>query len=280
VESTEEAFDHERQALRSEQVSEQRSRGSALVGGVPGALTNQPPEGGALEPGAAGGGGNESSNRTATRNYEVDRTIRHVRSPGSVLRRLSVAVVVDEPLGTDAEGNPRPEPLSEAQLADLTALVKKAVGFTEERGDSVHLVTASFQTAADADLISDPPLWQQPWLWSLLKQLVGALVVGLLALGVLRQLFKAVPASASAALPSGQPAIAATVAGAGSGAALAAPDGVAPDRVQLSSGGQAIAGQLMAPGDYERQVARAQSLVEEDPRLAANLVREWIGYER
>ena len=96
-EETTEAFDPASQVVRSEQISEEQRRASdALAEGVPGALTNTPPE-------AGGEGATEgeaaaaiNSSRRATRNFEVDRTISRTRAPSGTIRRLSVAVLIDE----------------------------------------------------------------------------------------------------------------------------------------------------------------------------------------
>lgn len=276
VESTEERFGPERQALRSEQVSEQRSRGSAFAGGIPGALSNQPPAGGGLE---AGGGtegteGGESSSRNATRNFEIDRTVRHVRSPTGALRRLSVAVVIDDAPAPEGDATPQPKPLSQGQIDDLTVLVKQAVGFSEERGDSVHVVSASFWSGADGLTVADPAPWEQAWYWTLAKQGAGVLVLLLLALAVLRPLMRGAAQVSRPGPEGGPPALAGAVAAAGP--ALAAPPEVAPDRLTVSQETQAAVGRLAAPRDYEGQVARAQSLISEDPKLAAVLVKEWL----
>lgn len=278
VESTEESFGHERQSLRSEQVSEQTAKGGAPASGVPGALTNQPPPGGSLAGnGASGaGGGTESSSRNSTRNFEVDRTLKHVRSPSGVLRRLSVAVVVDGEPGLDKDGKPLGKPLAGKQLEDLTLLVKKAVGFNEERGDSVHVVNASFRASADDLTGSAPSLLEQPWFWSLLKQGAGGLAVLLLALAVLRPLLRGLGESKLPEPEGAQLALAGATADSGALPALAAPDDLAPDLVAVSPEAQLAMDQLAPPGDYEGQVARAQALIAEDPRLAADLVKEWL----
>jgi flagellar M-ring protein FliF len=273
VESTEESFGREKQSVRSEQIGEQSSKGSA-TGGIPGALTNQPPPGGNLAADGApgGGGGPESSSKNTTRNFELDRTVRHVRSPSGALRRLSVAVVVDTGPDLDKDGKPIGTPAPAKQIEDLTVLVKKAVGFNEARGDSVQVVNASFRTSADELTAPALPLWEQPWFWSLVKQGAGALVVLLLALVVLRPLLRGLPGASPPAkadplaLGGGLPAL----------AALASPDALSPDRIDVSQDAQLALGHLPAPTDYAGQVARAKALIAGDPRLAADLVKEWL----
>src|SRR5690606_39028823 len=119
--------------VRSEQLSEQSSRDPSRVGGVPGALSNQPPEGGVLAPPgvdaasiqavAAIAGTPESHSRQTTRNYEIDRTLAYTRQPAGRIKRLTVAVLVDNIRVTGRGGKVTEVPLSEEQLAHITQLV-------------------------------------------------------------------------------------------------------------------------------------------------------------
>ena len=126
-EQTQERFEPDDGQLRSEQTEQQRATGAGAAG-IPGALTNQPPGDGTVDPGLAEGeeqgpAGNESS--TAIRNYELDKTITHTRqAPGSVVR-LSAAVVIDDLLSTDEEGNTVRTPVTEEALAEYTALAPR-----------------------------------------------------------------------------------------------------------------------------------------------------------
>jgi len=282
TEATEERYDPASQALRSEQTSEQQARGTSITGGIPGALSNQPPPGGSLEAnGQLGGGGSERSSRNATRNYEVDRTIRHVRTPSGALERLSVAVVIDDRVATDEEGNPVGEPLSREELEDLTVLVKQAVGFDEARGDSVHVVNASFQAGGDGLALAEPPLWEQPWFWGLLKQGAAAVVVLLLAFIVLRPLMRGLSQNGQAGQGTDDGSEEHAVGAKGGDPALTAPEELRPDQVALSHEAQHAAGGLPPPvDDYQGRVSRAQAIVGEDPRGAAELVKEWLASDQ
>lgn len=272
VEATEETFHPNREALRSEQVSEQRDEGSSVAAGIPGALTNKPPAPGTVvAPGQDDGGSAPlpvSTSRNATRNFEIDRTIRHVRSPVGSVRRLSVAVVVDDTVSAAPGEKPEVQPLSEERLAGLTRLVKEAVGFSDERGDSVHIMNASFQSAAELDPIPEQPLWEQPWIWDLLKQLAGIIGVLLLVFGVLRPVMRTL---AEKGVASGQPALA----GAGPQAALPGPESELGED-QLTLGAPQQAGQLSAPAAYEKHLSRAEALVGQDPKLVARVVKDWL----
>ena len=276
TEQTEERFNPDRPALRSEQVSEDQNRLAAQQG-VPGALSNQPPANAtAPERAAANGAAGEaaattSSSRQSTRNFEIDKTISHTRHAPAKLRRLSVAVVVDnvlQPATDDAEAVRRERTADEMER--MVALVREAVGYNEQRGDSVRVVNAPFLPAEDV-APAEPGYWQQPWFWDVLRQVGGLALVALLVLGVLRPTIKRLLAQAQ------QPA----VAPGGGGATHALPPGMA---AQLPGGGAAATpggGQepmrLPGPGRYEDVLDAARNLVREDPKRVAQLVKNWVG---
>src|SRR5262245_13059886 len=184
TEQTREQYNPQSQVVRSESVAEEAGRnGANAAGGVPGALTNQPPQPGvALPPGAspavaqsganppasaqAGNAANgatpnnanstqvmgpDSTSRQSTRNYEIDRTMAYTRSPAGRVTRLSVAVLIDNLRTTDAEGKVTETPVPPEQIERLTALVRDAVGFDAARGDSVNVVNSSFMGDASAN---------------------------------------------------------------------------------------------------------------------------------
>ena len=273
TESTRETFDPDARVLRSEQTSEEESRGG-LGGGVPGALTNQPPAGGAI--GARGEGAMldeittdlpGSRNRRATRNFEVDRTVSHVReAPGSV-RRLSVAVVVDHRDGVAEDGARIRVPRDVEEMTYLDALVREAVGFRADRGDRVNVVNASFREieAAPAELDA-PPLWREPWVHDLARQAFAGLGLLLLILLVLRPALKSLAQSGAAAAR--RPPLA--IAGGADGA-----QGMAAPQAMLE-GGESPAQLLPQGRTAEEDLARARQLAGEDPRLVAQVVRQWM----
>ncbi|HET6433836.1 flagellar basal-body MS-ring/collar protein FliF [Dyella sp.] len=281
TEKATETYDHDHPALRSEQTaSEQRSDGSAS-GAVPGALSNQPPntvsqptaanpQGG---PGKAAGatGSNATtaaavtpteSNSSATRNYELDRTISHVSDPAGRLARLSVAVVVDDKVSGSGK-DVKNVPFTAQELEHLTDLAKNAVGFNAARGDTVSVVNQAFhrETASD-DALPAMPFWQRPGMLDLIKQGAGILVALLVAFGLLRPLLKGLsrgparPATAAAAaLPSPMPKVSVRV------------DDIPEDE-------PARIGQAMA---YEQKINMARRLVSENPKQVAQVVRSWVG---
>ncbi len=287
VETTEERYDPDSTAVRSEEVSEQRTEGSPLPVGVPGALSNQPPPAATTDPQAAPGSPASSpvsTSRDARRNYEIDRTIRHVRTPAGRLRRLSVAVAIDDRVGVDEDGKPVRQPLDKATLEDLTRLVKEAVGFDAQRGDTVHVVNASFRGAEEAVEPGNVPVWREAWFLDALKIGAGALALLALLLGVFRPVLRTLatlgelPAPAAGESPDGtkQQALEGPESAQGDAAGLPAPDqALAEDRVSLSSD-QASLAQLTGPPPYEQDLAQVQALASEDPRLAARIVKDWV----
>ncbi len=199
VESTQESFNPDLPAVRSEQVIEEESRDGGAAG-VPGALTNQPP-GTATAPeqaqGEAGGGTAAPPTRKSRRstfNYELDKTISHVRKTPGTLKRLSVAVVVDDKVVVDEAGNVTRVPLTPEELNRMTALLKEAVGFNVQRGDTLHLMNESFMALKDLPEPPPPAFWEQGWFITLVKQvasvLLALLLIWLLLRPVLRELRK------------------------------------------------------------------------------------------
>lgn len=269
VEATTEAFDPASQVVRSEQINEQqRQANDALAGGVPGALTNTPPEAGGLAADPADAANTLNSSRSATRNFEMDRTISRTRSPSSRIQRLSVAVIVDEgalagpeaPSGTGAapaDGATAEagaaEPLS---LTEIEALVREAVGYDEARGDSVGVVVAPFRPVPLMEPGEGPAIWEQPIVREIGKQAGGVLLVLVLAFGIVRPMLKSIL----------------TPSAPGGGLNTLLPSD--------ADGGGRVAGQLDAPSapglSYQEKVAAARNITGHDPARVAQVVRKWI----
>ncbi len=277
TEEAREQYKPDSQVVRSEQTSEDTSRTGAGAQGVPGSLTNQPPQGGtALPPGvkpganaqaaaaasaaaaAAAAAEPQSSSRQATRNYEIDRTVAYTKTPAGKLQRLSVAVVIDNLRTTDADGKVTQTPLTEEQITRLTGLVRDAVGFDEARGDRVSVVNQSFlPEAAVSQEIEKTPIWQNPMVLTIVKILAGVIIILLLLVMVIKPLVKN--------LSTMQPVYA--QAGPGGGPAQSAEEQLAA-AAAASRPGSAIA--------YEQQIAQARSLVAKDPARVAQVVKDWV----
>lgn len=260
LEETHESFAPDGKVLRSEQLSENRDATSDAVG-VPGALSNRVPNGGDQ---AANGNG-QATSLQQTRNYEVDRTLSHRRSEPGRLRRISVAVLVDH-VPDLAAGGDQTKPLDASELAQIENLVKDAVGFNAERGDTVSVSNLSFITPQELAPIA-VPLWEKPMVRNIGRQLLGATVLLIIAFVVLR------PALRSALNPPypvrevGPAALAAS--SAQSSAAGAMTSSVEDDQAPRTP----------TPPPMERKLNIARDAVREDPKRVAQLMKQWVGDE-
>ena len=291
------------QIVRSEQQSQSSSRDGNQSGGVPGALSNQPPPSGVAQPPppnkapvaaaapAAGQAAQASADTAAsassapdnvsvqsTKNYEIDRTVAYTRQPAGQLKRLTVAVVVDDMPVIGKDGKPaKGRPLTDPELAHITTLVKDAVGFDQNRGDSVNVVNASFRTdAPPADTqLEKVPLWETPLFRDMAKLSAGVVVLLVLALAVLRPMIKALmPSAQSRGLLAG-PGDAQAYNNAGEAAG-----GYTGGMPQHGQAGDAAGGGRPAPPPpqvpYDQQITNARALVNQDPKRVAQVVRNWV----
>lgn len=276
VEQTDEIYNPDLPALRSEQTNEETRVGSLAAMGIPGALSNQPPGPTAVPEEAAGEGVVDrnaqqpgSSRNQATRNYELDRSISYTRHQQGRVRRLSVAVVVDDLSVIDpGTGAPSRSPWSENELERLRLLVQDAVGFSARRGDSVNVINSPFVTAEKFET-EEVPIWKQDWVWEIVKQVLAALFVLLLVFGILRPILRNLADSGSAN----------TVAGLGAAGDVAAElegldaAGMAGDQVTFGADDEL----LPTPNEsFDYQVNAIRSMVAEDPAKVAQAVRQWI----
>lgn len=279
TERTQETFNPDLPALRSEQVSEDRSTRSALASGVPGALSNQPPESGQLQEPQAGDGAGDTasgepgnSSKRSVRNYELDKTVSHTKLATGTVRRLSIAVVIDNKREIDENGEPLSKAWTQEELDRFTALTKEAVGFNGGRGDTVNIINSSFIPPPEAEAVPELSLMEQPWVWDIAKQAVGAIGVLILIFGVLKPIMRSLADKGARSLAQTN---AMVPAGAAAGAGEAA---VGEDQLSLS-GANPQQPQLAAPagGGYEQHLETARSVVNEDPKRVAQVVKNWVG---
>lgn len=282
TEQTQEYFNPDANALRSEQINEQQSQ-LGEVQGVPGALSNQPPAAGAAPQVAAGatgeaGGAPLNSSKRATRNYEVDKTISHTRLPNTRLRRLSVAVVVNDRQAPDEEGQPVVLERTPEEIASIAALVKDAIGFDAQRGDSVQVLSESFFVPEEPAPLPAVPMWEESWFWDIVRQAGGWLLALLLILLVLRPAMSRLLRQASVVHTSTNTAVAAgTVPGAPGGYPPGYPGGAVEGGAEMAAMGMDD-GSLHLPGprSYEKTLDAARNMIAEDPKRVAQVVRKWI----
>lgn len=262
-------------AVRSQQTSDSTQRGVNPAQGVPGALSNQapanaqapitnppqpqPPRPGQpqqppnaqqqqqqqQQTGTQTAGGSLNERRDATTNYEVDRTISHIKQPVGNLKRLSVAVVVNYIRDKDGE----PQALPPEELNKLTNLVREAMGYSETRGDSLNLVNSQFN-----DGPPPVPMWRDPEMISLFKTILAWLAGGVLALWLYRKLRRTVGEYLYPPVD---------------------PEMAEAERVEAAREAQDIA-RAKEVDRYQDNLERARNMANKDPRAVAMVLRTWM----
>ena len=274
-------------SIRSQQNNE-TANVNQVTGGVPGALTNQPPvpatapltqpaTGG--QPGPAGGNKNEApgkldaagvtaplngvgqpinTSKNSTINYEVDKTVRYTKQAMGSIRRLSAAVVVNHRKDTGKDGKPTTKALPEAELKQIGELVREAMGYSKERGDSLSVVNSPFTLSEKAD--NDIPLWKDPENISiglnLLKYLLIIAAVFFLYTRIIQPTLKTM-------LENAQRSTGGASQGMGGGQHFGAGGEESEER----------------PGNnqFSVKVQRARDLAQTDPKAVAGIIKDWMG---
>lgn len=284
TEKASETYNHDNPALRSEQTSSETRSEPANNGGVPGALSNQPPNTGGNATAANPGNGNakpgaqnastqasqnpSQSSQSATRNYELDRTVSHVTDPAGKVARLTVAVVVDNKQVADKDGKFKSVPFTPEELSRLTELTKNAVGFSTSRGDSVSVINEPFHANAE-EAPQGTPFWERPGMLDLIKQGLGVMIALVLGFFVLRPMLKGLLKPAQ--IPMNNVALAGPMP---TVSVMVDDDDMTPDRVTAST----QAAQLGSPAllAYEQKVGLAKRMAAENPKQIAQVVKSWV----
>ncbi|WP_411705509.1 flagellar basal-body MS-ring/collar protein FliF [Edaphovirga cremea] len=279
----------EKTAVRSQQLSTSEQVGGLQVGGIPGALSNQPTAaatapietpatartGAAAKPATAARGaasatatsarGNvpESNRRDEIINYEVDRTIRHTQHSAGNVERLSVAVVVNYVNGADG----KTQPLNEGQLKQIDSLVREAMGFSANRGDTLNVVNTPFIQAEESG--AELPFWQRQ---SFFDQLINAgryllilLVAWLLWRKLIRPQLRKQQEMQQAVL-----AAAATTTDKNESSPIAKP----------TTEELALRRRSQQKVSVEVQTQRIQELADKEPRVIALVIRQWMSNDQ
>ncbi|MGN6596313.1 flagellar basal-body MS-ring/collar protein FliF [Sphingopyxis terrae] len=255
--ATRESFPENDRALRTEQVSRVVSGQSTPPAvGIPGALSNQPPQAttvtnNAPAPTPAGAPTTDTqSNENSARAYEVGREISVTHQPQGRLKRLSIAVALNQ--GQKA--------LTQADLAKIEGLVKGAVGYDQTRGDVVAISQRPFAKVDDVA----PAFYDQPWFMPLAKQ-IGAVLAALLAfLFIGRPMIKSAKQRAAARVERDAEIEQSLLTATENRAALDAP-----------RGGSAITLEMIeAAPSYEARANLVRAFVRQDSARAALVVRQ------
>ncbi|MBS1159876.1 MAG: Flagellar FliF M-ring protein [Proteobacteria bacterium] len=278
----------ETSSIRSQQKNETASVNQA-AGGVPGALTNQPPvpatapltqpatgptPGSAAKPGDLSGrldsagvtaplnavGQPISTGKNSTINYEVDKTVRYTKQAMGSIRRLSAAVVVNHRKDVGKDGKPTAKALPDAEMKQINELVREAMGFTKERGDTLSIANSPFTVAEKSD--SALPLWKDPENISYAKEIFKYLMI----LGIIAFLYlKVIQPSLRTMFPPhrerDEPNTVEGVAGALGHISIAGEEG--EDQVRINH--------------YAIKVQKARDIAQADSKAVANIIKDWIG---
>ncbi|HEX5364166.1 MAG TPA: flagellar basal-body MS-ring/collar protein FliF [Gallionella sp.] len=255
-------------AVRSQQISETLNGNGLTASGVPGALSNQPPAPAtapivAASPAVGVNAGTDLAGtdlnvsnlqKESTINYEVDRTIRHTILPVGAIKRLSVALVVNgNRKVVDAKGKSVTKPFTDAEKEQINNLVKEAMGFDQNRGDSLNVQIASF--ADTTENIEETPLWKQPDAIELGKELLKYALIAAIMLFVVFRIIK--PAFQSLINPASE-----------TGGFSAAPEIVEPEEAGATY-------KPTSPG-FESTLMAAKQLAMQDPKIVASVIKEWV----
>ncbi|WP_438859991.1 flagellar basal-body MS-ring/collar protein FliF [Achromobacter spanius] len=255
-------------AVRSQQTSDSTQRGVNPAQGVPGALSNQAPPNAQAplanppaqppqppanaqqqqqqqQTGTQAATANLNERRDATTNYEVDRTISHIKQPVGNVKRLSVAVVVNYVRDKDGE----PQALPPEELNKLTNLVREAMGYSETRGDSLNLVNSQFN-----DGPPPLPMWRDPEMIALFKTILAWLVGLVLALWLYRKVRRSVTEYLYPPVD---------------------PEMAEAERQEAAREAQDVA-RAKEVNRYEDNLERARTMANKDPRAVAMVLRTWM----
>jgi flagellar M-ring protein FliF len=269
-------------SIRSQQSTETASV-TAPVAGVPGALSNQPPVPAVApitNPAVPGQGGTAStatttgpgqinvaglqapvtaagqplnSRKDSTINYEVDKTVRYTKQSIGAIKRLSVAVVVNQKKGTDKAGKTIAVPLTEQEMKQITDLAREAMGFSKERGDSLSVANAPFNLPEKVEY--EVPLWKQPETVSFAKDLIKYALIAAIIVTIYIIVLK--PILRSMFPPPPEPEI------------------VEPDMFEEENEEEGSEHPLIPP--FEVKLQEARDLAAKNPEAVAGIIKDWLG---
>ena len=273
-EQTRKTYNPDLPAVRSEMTVEENSTNGGN-GGVPGALSNQPPAASSIPQQATGADADASaasgrSRKEATRNFELDTTVSHIRRQQGGIRRMTVSVAVDYKATPGADGAVTREARSQAELDTLRRLLSGGLGFDVTRGDTLEVVAIPFNRP-ELEAVADMPIYEQPWFWRAVRIAASVLVIIVLIVTVVRPMLKRL--LYPDAKPEGELDFDNhTVLGGDDELSLLAAQAEAEPVFGLRDG------QLKLPDLHrdEDLLKAVRALVANEPDLAAQVIKEWV----
>ena len=263
-------------AIRSQQTSEAGMPADASAAGVPGALSNQPPGAatapidaatGAQPPNGAAPGPNGRKDQTT--NYEVDKTVRYEQRPMGSVKRLTVGGLVNYRRIVDPKTlKVTVKPLTAAEVAQINDLVKEAMGYNKDRGDTLNVTNAPFD-GVDKPVEPPPeiPWWRNPDNIAMAKEIgkfvLAAVLLSYMFFRILRPMLRPIFRKLDEITATPAPVV------------VAEPD---VDEVQAEiARSQLEEMEAQQAQGYRENLQMAKNLAKEDPRIVANVVKAWVG---
>jgi flagellar M-ring protein FliF len=267
-EQTQELFNPEQSSLRSEQTMQEKRNANNEAQGVPGSLSNTPQSNPALtgkNPNApANPQGQQSSETTqntdvrtqSTKNFELDKTISHTRNQPGSIKRLSVAVLVDNPAIMDDKTKKMiKKALTAKEIDQIKLLVADAIGLNAKRGDSLNVINSDFVKPDPIAPLPEERFWQKDIFWSIVKQVAGALFILSIIFGVLRPMLKTLASNK------------------GAGGELPYLEDQPETQGELTYDEGINVGDAH---DYESQLNLLRQVVDKEPKRVAQVVKTWV----
>lgn len=254
LDETQEHYNPDLPALRSEQIFEEKSASGNKSGGIPGATSNDPSntDGGVESVDSKVG----KERMEATRNYELDRTISHIRSMPGRIERLAVAVLVDDHIEFDKEGEPTRIPRTQEELTRIEQLVREAIGYDGKRGDTLNVMNAPFKIKPKVEEIVEEeiPIWQEHWVQNLIKQALGAVVALAIVFLILRPAFRYIMSEPMMQAP------------------------VVKEKAEFGGSSKELQEQMQLAEEqrYVRNLDEVTHLAQEDPKRVAKVIKNWV----
>ena len=188
-----------------------------------------------------------STRKDSTINYEVDKTIRHTKQSIGTIKRLSAAVVINH--RKDAKGVMKP--LADAELKQINELVKEAMGFNKERGDTVSVANAAFTPVERSE--SGLAIWKDPELLAMLKELFKyAAIAGILAYLIIKVIRPLLQTMMQAPAHTGR--------------TLGGNVNIVDEETELSPNGVTA---------FEQKLGDVRGMAQQDPKAVANIIKNW-----